>query len=277
MKALLENELLLYGVFIGGTLVLILIGYYVSSFLKGKRMRAVRDFAVQAGLEFTEGPVPNFSGLSEPSEEGLAETERELEEQAAQPQEPMSPEEERDLQSFADALKTIKFPKGVHLYTLGDGMSTASNVARGKTGAADFFLFDYEYTVSGGRSSTKYEQTVCHFQSGKLKLPELAMRPESLWHKVGSVMGYQDIDFDSHPGFSKSYLLRGKDESAIRSAMRPDLLSFFEGAPGLCVEGAGDTLIVYRERTRTDADDLRSVMEEASEVYRRFTSQVPGT
>jgi hypothetical protein len=46
-------------------------------------------------------------------------------------------------------------------------------------------------------------------------MPHFALRPEKAWHKIGSWFGHQDIDFDSHPRFSSTYLLRGGDESAI--------------------------------------------------------------
>jgi len=43
----------------------------------------------------------------------------------------------------------------------------------------------------------------------KLKLPFFELKPENTFHKIGQVFGYQDIDFEAFPNFSKGYLLRG--------------------------------------------------------------------
>ncbi|MBK92358.1 MAG: hypothetical protein CME27_07925, partial [Gemmatimonadetes bacterium] len=94
------------------------------------------------------------------------------------------------------------------------------------------------------------EQTVIWFRSPQLSLPSFVMRPEHVFHKIGSAFGYQDIDFESNrtaADFSKKYLLRGEDEHAIRSLFKDNVLSFFATHSGKPVlEGRGDRLILYR-------------------------------
>ncbi|MEC9473853.1 MAG: hypothetical protein VX584_04130, partial [Actinomycetota bacterium] len=65
-----------------------------------------------------------------------------------------------------------------------------------------------------------------------LQLPTFVIRPENLFHKIGSTFGYQDIDFDAHPTFSKRYLLRGPDEEAIRNTFTDEFLSSYERHKG---------------------------------------------
>ena len=62
-------------------------------------------------------------------------------------------------------------------------------------------VFDYKYTVGGGRSSHTYNQTVAYIKDMKVSLPFFTLGPENFFHKVGSVFGYKDIDFSSHPLF----------------------------------------------------------------------------
>ncbi len=72
-----------------------------------------------------------------------------------------------------------------------------------------------------------------------MRLPNFTLRPENLFHKIGQVFGYQDIDFDSHPEFSKRYLLKGENESEVRSTFSADTLAFYESDQKLSTEDAG--------------------------------------
>ena len=64
--------------------------------------------------------------------------------------------------------------------------------------------------------------------------------------KLVAMMGWRDIEFESNPPFSKSYFLRGKDETAIRLLFRSEVLSYFGQNPRLWIEGEKDTLIYHR-------------------------------
>ena len=98
------------------------------------------------------------------------------------------------------------------------------------------------------------------------------MRPEKWHHKLRSKLGYQDIDFESHPTaveFSKKYLLRGKDEQKIRALFTDTVLTFFAGHPDrVCVEGSDDQLILYRSGIRIEPEDIPAFMKEGFEVFR---------
>ncbi len=110
--------------------------------------------------------------------------------------------------------------KGLHLFSQGHAKKIA-NVLMGKAGALDVAVFDYAYTTGGGQHSQQWRQTVILFESDDMNLPEFTLRPENIFHKIGQVFGYKDIDFDSHPEFSKRYLLqRRKRGSGLRSLRR---------------------------------------------------------
>lgn len=158
---------------------------------------------------------------------------------------------------------------GFKLFNTGRGRNF-DNVMKGEHGGARTVLFDYRYTVGGGRHSTTYRQTVGAFKVRGGLLPSFAMRPESVFHKIGSLLGYQDIDFEQNPGFSKRYLLRGEDERAIREAFSRDTLVHFEDRPGWCVEAGGDWLVVYRSGKRVDPEGLREFLDEASRAAAVF-------
>ncbi len=76
------------------------------------------------------------------------------------------------------------------------------------------------------------------------------------------VFGLQDIDFDTHPDFSKRYLLKGDDESEIRKLFRLDTLSFYESHGKLSTEAAGHQLIHYHANRRVPPEKLSEFIRE---------------
>jgi hypothetical protein len=144
----------------------------------------------------------------------------------------------------------------------------ARNVMTGRTADRDVLLFDYRYTVGSGKNSHTYSQTVALYPNGAAGLPDFALAPENVFHKIGQVFGYQDIDFEQSPEFSAHYLLRGDDEMAIRTAFSTDAIAFFAQHHSWHVEVRGGHIAVYRagrtckpdEAPAYLADTLRALM-----------------
>ena len=129
----------------------------------------------------------------------------------------------------------------------------------------------------GGENSTKtIVQTVICFHSPQLSLPRFSVRPEEWHHKLRSKLGYQDIDFESHPTaveFSKKYLLRGRGEQKIRALFTDEVLAFFAGQDKICVEGFYSHLCFYRWNKLIEPEDIPAFMKEGFEVFRLFTQE----
>ena len=126
----------------------------------------------------------------------------------------------------------------------------------------------------GGRSRHDYRQTVAAFKF-LAALPQFDLRPENFLHRIGSAFGYQDIDFDSNPEFSKRYLLRG-DEEQVRRLFTPSLLMFFEQLEkGWSVETSGPWLMAYRlgKQLKPQADLFREFIERTSSIAAAVKSQ----
>jgi hypothetical protein len=157
-----------------------------------------------------------------------------------------------------------------HLFSQGHSKKY-TNVMSGRTAHLHVTIFDYRYTTGHGKGSRTWSTTVICFRADALDLPGFALRPETFWHKVGSTLfGYQDIDFETHPVFSKAFLLKGPDEEAVRAAFTPAVLDHFETIPGVSAEAAGDTLVFYRYNARTSPDKLRDLLAEGFAVHGLF-------
>lgn len=154
---------------------------------------------------------------------------------------------------------------GLHLFAIGQSRRM-TNLMRGEIRGERVAVFDYRYSVQAGKNRHVRSQTVLCLPLQRPALPSFALRPERAWHKIGSRLGYQDIDFENHPDFSGKYLLRGEDEHAIRRLFSDRVVMFFEQAPQWCVEGAGDRLAIYRDRRLAKPEELRAFVEEGLSV-----------
>jgi len=146
-----------------------------------------------------------------------------------------------------------------------------TNMLEKKTDEYDLYVFDHTYQVrrGNGRESI-YTQTVCLFRKKSRSLPGFSLKPESVFHKFASVFGYQDIDFESNPQFSKRYLLRGKDEDAIRDVFKSDNLQYFEKMLGYYVEASGADLIVYKHNKEVKSKNYGDFIQVATEINNMF-------
>jgi len=151
-----------------------------------------------------------------------------------------------------------------------------SNVMNGSSGDMDITIMDYQYTVGSGKNSTTYTQTLIAIQSRYLHLPSFTLSPENIFHKIGAVFGYKDIDFDARPKFSKQYLLRGEDEESVRETFSDELLDFYEKDKTLSTEGDHDKFIFYRASKRLSPKDIQAFLQEGINLYSLFKTQASG-
>lgn len=142
----------------------------------------------------------------------------------------------------------------------------AMSVFRGRPGQFAAALFEYRYTVGGGKNSHTYRQTVMAFELPRRTLPAFELRPEGVFHKIGAAFGYQDIDLENMPEFSKLYLLRGADEGEIRRTFHHDVAYHFEKHPGWSVEAEGGWIVVYRLGKRVKPEALREFVQDADQI-----------
>lgn len=128
-------------------------------------------------------------------------------------------------------------------------------------------IFDYQYTVSTGKSARTFKQTVFFIQSKQLGLPEFWMKPENFLHTIGAWLGFEDIDFEDYPEFSKQYLLKGTDEDYIRYTLNDSFLKFFTVEKDWSVEGINYFLILYKRRKLLSPREVKSLYRKGMKVF----------
>lgn len=149
-----------------------------------------------------------------------------------------------------------------------------TNVILGETDLVNVAIFDYRYTTGSGKHQHTHHQTVVSMESKSLDIPSFTMRPESLLDWFGSALGFQDIDFDEHPQFSKMFVLKGENEAAIRNFFDMEILDFFAERKGITFEGFPGQFIYFKGGRTTKPDDMRTYLEEGYSVYAAFMARL---
>jgi hypothetical protein len=174
----------------------------------------------------------------------------------------------------APPLTIIPHVERFELFTQGRSRKIRNYLA-GESGGDQLAVFDYSYVTGDGKTQRTWRQTVLHVHSPRLDLPLFSLRPENLLHRIGGVLGYQDIDIEGHPAFSGEYLLRGQDESSIRAVFEPDVVAFYEANRGRCTTGAGPDLLLWRSAELASAEEVPALLELGRDLLARFTSRAP--
>lgn len=116
----------------------------------------------------------------------------------------------------------------------------------GQYNGVAFTAFQYDYTISTGRSSSTYRHAMIRWTSAK-PLPQFTLGPETLFTRIGEVLGFRDIDFDDDPSFSSAYRLKGLDENPVRSLFTPLIRQQLSAIPGQHAAGVYSTLFWWRD------------------------------
>jgi hypothetical protein len=142
----------------------------------------------------------------------------------------------------------------------------ARRVCAGELAGAPAMVMDFQYTISSGKNSHTHHQTVALFPEAGRDLPDFELAPEHFLHRLGQVFGYQDIDFEQFPEFSRRYLLRGADEEGIRRVFTPTVLGALEQNPGWSVQARDGTLCAFRAGRRCKPEELPVFLAEALRI-----------
>jgi hypothetical protein len=138
-------------------------------------------------------------------------------------------------------------------------------------------LFDYEYTISTGKSSYTYRQTVYFRYSKQIALPYFIMVPEKWYHRIGTYFGMQDIDFTEYPVFSKNYLLQGADEYYIRHHFdHAEMVRFFDRNKKYSLEGVNYLMVLYQHNVVLKEKEMLKLVEIGNRLHNYFTEKTPG-
>lgn len=144
-----------------------------------------------------------------------------------------------------------------------------SNLLEAEIDEGAIAIFDYRYTTGHGKHQQTHRHAACLIRSSRVSLPSMEIRPEHWGHKLANMIGFQDINFDERPDFSKMYRVKSKDEAGARTIISPlfmDFMTAIDKRP--CVETIGDCFLFYRPRRTLKAEEIQALASEALEAFR---------
>ncbi|MFG0248386.1 MAG: hypothetical protein ACF8OB_05820 [Phycisphaeraceae bacterium JB051] len=150
----------------------------------------------------------------------------------------------------------------------------AKNFMSGKIADVDVMLMDYQYTTGSGKNSTTHNLTLAAYRMPGLELPDFALEGENFLTRFAEKFGMQDIDFESHPQFSKTYRLSGKDENAIRQLFTSTLLTSIENGlipKDVRVQSGAGWLIIYSYPKRVKTENMQDFLNDTFDLANKLT------
>jgi hypothetical protein len=159
-------------------------------------------------------------------------------------------------------LRDFKLYKAGHSQKVKCLMQSTSSMLEEKVS-----IFDFKKVIQAGNTPVVYWQTAFFIQSKELGLPSMLLKPENFFHKIGTLFGMQDIDFEEYPEFSDSFLLKGEDEAMIRKMIKENVMRFFLINREWCMEAVGYFMIMYRERKLVSPQEIRILYKNGMKLY----------
>ena len=109
------------------------------------------------------------------------------------------------------------------------------------------------------------------------RLPTFTMEKEgvlgNIFDRVMAFTGYKDIDFEMYPNFSKKFLLKGENESEIRSFFTDEIIQFFENHQIYHLESNGESLVIFDKIKLARTDETIAFIEYGKELASLFNKK----
>lgn len=115
------------------------------------------------------------------------------------------------------------------------------------------------------QSQSEIHITIVQISETDLVIPDFALEPEGLWSKLFEGVSGRDIDFATHPKFSKKYYLRGINENLIRDFFSDQIIQFLENREEMHIECHRNRLIFYKKRDLLEPSEILYVSKFAEE------------
>ncbi len=128
----------------------------------------------------------------------------------------------------------------------------AYNTLEGDYQGHPVVTFDYHYetysTDSKGRIQTLHHRFSFFILCFEASFPELRIYPETFFSKLGQMLGYDDIDFESVE-FSKAFTVRSTDKKFAYDICHTGMMEYLLGHKDLALEIEAQCLAMGFDRT----------------------------
>jgi len=148
----------------------------------------------------------------------------------------------------------------------------AFNVLLGHYEGHPVQVFDYHYethsTDSKGRRQTHHHYFSFFILEQAKQFPELRIYPEGLFSKLGQMLGFDDIDFESIE-FSKAFCVRSTDRKFAYDICHTRMMEYLLARRDLSIEIEGRCVAISFDR-RLDVEEIPGRLRQLVEIRGLF-------
>ena len=164
---------------------------------------------------------------------------------------------------------------GIDLFEQGRSRKVL-NLIKGTFEDTNAFIFDYHYVTGGGKNSSHHSQTVIAYEicsKDGFQLPQFTCKPERFFHKFADMFGFEDIDFEQYPEFSKAYRLKGENEDSVRKIFNETVIRQLEAEieQRWNVDGSGEWLVIHKNDRIIKPEDCPQFLLDCTTLLNAMT------
>mgnify|MGYP001165212257 FL=1 len=164
---------------------------------------------------------------------------------------------------------------GIDLFKKGRSRQVL-NLIKGTFEDTNAFIFDYHYVTGGGKNSSHHSQTVIAYEicsKDGFQLPQFTCKPERFFHKFADMFGFEDIDFEQYPEFSKAYRLKGENEDSVRKIFNETVIRQLEAESEQRwnVDGSGELLVIHKNDRIIKPEDCPQFLLDCTTLLNAMT------
>ena len=155
------------------------------------------------------------------------------------------------------------------LQNLDDGSNRyAKNILSGQVNGREAMIFDYHYETysrdSKGRRRTNHHWFSIFTLQLRESFPELVIKPEGLFSKLGQMLGFDDINFESIE-FSKRYNVKSRDKKFAYDVCNVQMIEYLLRQRDLTIE-IDRNILSFTFRGRLNVAEVRPNIERIRQV-----------
>jgi hypothetical protein len=132
-------------------------------------------------------------------------------------------------------------------------------------------FFDYFFTTGSGKNQSRHSYSILLAQT-PYAFPNLLLRPENLFTRIGSALGMQDLKFELE-AFNRRYNVRCDERQRAYDLLHPQMIDYLMAIPVRHWQFRGVHCVIVSQRLMGRHEILRA-MEDVSGFMERIPKYV---
>ena len=177
---------------------------------------------------------------------------------------------ENDYQYASPVDWDTKYLKNFHFFEIRP-IESKSNCLKGtfKDLEMSWEIADVTFSEGAAFTAETFNTTLMVIKLNK-KIPVFTMEKEgvfeNIFDRVMAYAGYKDVDFEMYPDFSNKFLIKGSNESEIRSFFTAEIIRFFENHQIYHLESNGESLLIFDKIKFARTDETVAFIDYGKEL-----------